>query len=168
MSDAGDGTGIGKPARARSTSVDLMREMSRDEWWHFASAGTRTGKVAVTRADGSPHVTPVWFVLNDTSDGEEILFTTGMRSAKGRALRHDPRLSLVVDDQQPPFSFVQFTAEARLETDAGEILPYATAIAARYMGEDKADEFGRRNAVPGEYLVRARITKVIAIADIAD
>lgn len=144
-----------------------MREMSRDEWWDFASEGTRTGKVAVVRADGSPHVTPVWFILNRNDDGDELVFNTGTNSLKGRSLRRDPRLSLTVDDQTPPFSFVQFTAEATLHTDLGEMLPYATAIGARYMGEDKAEAFGKRNAVPGEYLVRAKITKVIAVADLA-
>jgi PPOX class probable F420-dependent enzyme len=144
-----------------------MRKMSRDEWWDFASAGTRTGKVAVTRADGSPHVTAVWFVLNETADGDELVFTTGTDSVKGRALRRDPRLSLIVDDQEPPYSYVQFTGEAALETDLAEMLAFATAIGARYMGEDKGEQFGRRNAVPGELLVRARITKVVAAADIA-
>lgn len=144
-----------------------MRDMSRDEWWDFASAGTRTGKVAVTRADGSAHVTPVWFILNRTPHGDEIVFNTEANSVKGRALRRDPRLSVIVDDQEPPYSFVQFTAEARLETNVDEMLPYAIAIAARYMGEDKAETIGKRNAVAGEYLVRARITNVVAIADLA-
>lgn len=144
-----------------------MREMSRDEWWDFASEGTRTGKLAVVRADGSPHVTPVWFILNKTDEGDELVFSTGETTVKGRALRRDPRLSLTVDDQTPPYSFVQFTAEASLHTDVDEMLPYATAIGARYMGEDKAEAFGRRNAMPGEYLVRAKITTVIALADLA-
>lgn len=144
-----------------------MREMSRDEWWDFASEGTRTGKLAVVRADGAPHVTPVWFILNENTDGDELVFNTGKDTVKGRALRRDPRLSLTVDDQRPPYSFVQFTAEAGLRTDIGEMLSYATAIGARYLGEDKAEAFGKRNATPGEYLVRAKITKVIAVADLA-
>jgi hypothetical protein len=36
------------------------------------------------------------------------------------------------------------------------------------MGADRADEFGRRNAVPGELVVRVRPTKVISGFDIAD
>jgi len=38
----------------------------------------------------------------------------------------------------------------------------ATAIAARYMGQERAEEFGKRNGVPGELVVRLRPTKVIA------
>ena len=43
-----------------------------------------------------------------------------------------------------------------------EEMKKATAIAARYMGPDRAEEVGKRNAVPGELLVRLRPTKVIA------
>jgi len=35
-------------------------------------------------------------------------------------------------------------------------------IAARYMGPDRAAEFGKRNGVPGELIVRLRPTKVLA------
>lgn len=145
-----------------------MHAMTRDEWWRFASEGTRTGKVGVVRADGSPHVTPIWFVLNEGEAGDEIVFNTGADTVKGRALRRDPRLSITVDDQAPPFSYVHFTAEATLSDDVDEMLPWSTRIGGRYMGEENAEAFGKRNAVPGELLVRASITKVVAHADLAD
>ncbi|WP_116050629.1 PPOX class F420-dependent oxidoreductase [Amycolatopsis palatopharyngis] len=144
-----------------------MYEMSRDEWWAFTTEGTRTGKLAVTGADGAPHVTPIWFVLHEGTHGAELIFNTGATSLKGRALRRDPRFSLAVDDQAPPYSFVQFRGSVSLSEDPAELLRWATMIGSRYMGEDRAEEFGRRNAVPGEYLVRAKITKVIAYADMA-
>ncbi|WAL63069.1 PPOX class F420-dependent oxidoreductase [Amycolatopsis cynarae] len=145
-----------------------MYEMTRAQWWEFAGTGTRTGKLGLTRADGSPHVTPIWFVLNETADGDELVFNTGRDTVKGRILRRDPRLSLVVDEQEPPYAFVQFTAVATLHEDLDEMLPFSTEIGARYMGADRGEEFGKRNAVPGEYLVRARITKVIALGGLAD
>lgn len=142
--------------------------MSRDEWRKFVSEGTRTGKVGVVRADGSPHVTPIWFVLNEGPDGDELIFNTGAGTVKGKALRRDPRLSITVDDEQPPFSYVHFTAEATLSDDLEAMLPWSIKIGARYMGADRGEEFGRRNAVEGELLVRAKITKVVAHADLAD
>ncbi|TNC23046.1 PPOX class F420-dependent oxidoreductase [Amycolatopsis alkalitolerans] len=144
-----------------------MHDMSREEWWKFASEGTRTGKVAVVRPDGTPHVTPVWFLLDETADGDELIFNTGVDSVKGRALRQHPRISVTVDDQEPPYSYVQFTAVASLHEDLDEMLPWSTRIGARYMGEDQGEAFGKRNAVPGEYLVRAKITRVVAHADLA-
>ncbi len=137
--------------------------MTDSEWRAFVMEGTRTGKAAVTRRDGSPHVTPIWFVL----DGDDVLFNTGRGSVKGRVLARDPRLSICVDDQTPPFSYVQLQAEATLIEDLAEMRRWATAIGGRYMGAGRAEEFGARNAVPTEYLVRARITKVIAERAIA-
>ncbi|EIE98712.1 PPOX class probable F420-dependent enzyme [Saccharomonospora glauca K62] len=144
-----------------------MYAMARDEWWSFASEGTRTGKLAVVTARGAPHVTPVWFVLTD-HDGDAFVFTTGADSVKARALRRDPRVCMVVDDQRPPFAYVQFTAEADVSDDVTDMVTWARRIGERYMGAERAEEFGRRNAVPGELLVTARVTKVLAYAAIAD
>jgi PPOX class probable F420-dependent enzyme len=144
-----------------------MREMSRDEWWKFASEGTRTGKLAVVRANGAPIVAPIWFLLNEGPDGDELIFNTGTETLKGKAISRDPRISLVVDDQEPPYSYVQFTAEARLTHDHAETLDWATRLGARYMGAERAEEYGKRNAVPEEALVRAKITKVVGRAEIA-
>ena len=144
-----------------------MHTMSRDEWHEFALAGTRTGKVAVTRANGAPHVTPIWFVLDSEGETDFIVFTTGSTSMKARALRRDPRFAMTVDDQAPPYSFVALEAEATLSEDLDELLTWATRLGGRYMGAEAADAFGKRNAVPGEYLVRGRITKVTALAEMA-
>jgi PPOX class probable F420-dependent enzyme len=140
-----------------------MQKMTTEQWHEFVTAGTLTGKLAVTRADGRPHVTPIWFVL----DGGDIILNTGTDSIKGKALRRDPRVSLSVDDQQPPYSFVVIEGVAELSEDLGELRRWATLIGGRYMGADRAEEFGTRNAVPGELLVRIRPTRVTALADVA-
>lgn len=138
--------------------------MTTDEWREFVSSGTRTGKAAVTTADGAPHVTPIWFLL----DGDDLIFTTHETSAKGRALRRDARLCVCVDEDTPPFTFVSLWGEASLSDDLGELRRWATALGGRYMGADRAEEYGARNGVPGELLVRVRITKVVGVRDIAD
>lgn len=146
----------------------MYHRMERDEWLAFVLAGTRTGKVAVVRKDGSPHVAPVWFLL-DTADGvDRIVFNTGERTLKGRALRRDPRFAMCVESDEPPFSYVMFYATATIIDDPVASLPWSVRIGARYMSEERAEEFGRRNAVPGELLIVAPITKVVAEADIAD
>ncbi|NES30328.1 TIGR03618 family F420-dependent PPOX class oxidoreductase [Micromonospora terminaliae] len=138
--------------------------MSDDQWRAFVTAGTRTGKLATVRADGSPHVVPVWFVL----DGDDLIFNTGSSSVKGRNLVRDPRAALTVDEEQPPYAFVTVRGTVTIIDDPVESLPWSTRIAARYMGADRADEYGRRNAVPGELLVRLRAEQVVAFAGIAD
>jgi PPOX class probable F420-dependent enzyme len=100
----------------------------------------------------------VWFIL----DGDDLLFQTGLDTVKGRALLRDPRISIAVDDQRPPFSFVHLQGEATVSEDLDELRRYAIPIAGRYMGADNAEEVGRRNAVEGEVLVRVRVTKVVA------
>ena len=142
----------------------MSRNMTRDEWHTFVSAGTRTGKLAVVRKDGSPHVVPIWFVL----DGDDFVFTTGATTTKGYALRRDGRAAICVDDDRPPFAFVSAAGAVRISEDLDEMLVWATRLGARYMGAGAAEEFGRRNAVAGELLVRLTPNRVIAEAAIAD
>jgi PPOX class probable F420-dependent enzyme len=138
--------------------------MTEVQWREFVMAGTRTGKLAVTRADGQPHVTPVWFVL----DGGDVVLTTHESGVKGRSLRRDPRVALCVDDQQPPYSFVIIEGTAELSKDLDEVQRWATVLGGRYMGADRAEEYGKRNGVPGELLVRIHIGHVIAERDVAN
>ncbi|HSS10103.1 MAG TPA: PPOX class F420-dependent oxidoreductase, partial [Acidimicrobiales bacterium] len=130
----------------------------------FLTEGTRTGKLATVRNDGRPHVTPIWFVLDDQA---RIVFTTGATSLKGKALRRDPRVGMAVDDQMPPYSFVVIDGVAELSEDLDDMLVWATRIAGRYMGLDKAEVYGRRNAVEGELLVTVTPDHIVAEKDIA-
>lgn len=141
-----------------------MTSLSDDRIRDFLCHGTRTGKVAWVASDGAPHVTPVWFVV----DGDDVVFNTGADTGKGRALAREGRASLVVDDETPPFSFVKVDGTVTLSDDLDEVRRFATVIGGRYMGEDRAEEFARRNGVPGELLVRLHPTKVTAAFDMAD
>lgn len=134
----------------------------------FLSAGTRTAMLGYLAADGRPLVAPVWFVVDVGQDGAELAFNTGRDTSKGRALARDPRVVICVDDPHPPYSFVQVQGVATVSEDARDVLDIATRTGRRYMGADRADEFGRRNAVPGELVVRLRPTKVIAGFDISN
>ena len=130
----------------------------------FLSAGTRTGMLGFVASDGRPLVTPVWFVVDDG----ELVFATHRDTPKYRALQRDPRVAICVDDPHPPYSFVQVQGVAAATDDPGDLLDNTTRTGARYMGADRADEFRRRNAVPGELVVRVRPTKVITGFDISD
>jgi PPOX class probable F420-dependent enzyme len=138
--------------------------MTPDETRAFLLEGTRTAALATVRADGRPHVAPIWFTL----DGDDLLFTTGENTVKGGNLLRDGRVALMVDDEVPPFAFVSLEGEVSLSDDLETMRHWATRIAARYMGENQADAYGRRNAVPGELLVRVRLTKIVAVKGVAD
>lgn len=141
-----------------------MARMTEAQWREFVMAGTRTGKLAVTRADGRPHVTPIWFAL----DGGDVVLTTHESGVKANALRRNPRVALCVDDQQPPYSFVIIEGTAELSEDLAEVRHWATFLGGRYMGADRAEEYGQRNGTPGELLVRIHIGRVLAERDIAE
>jgi PPOX class probable F420-dependent enzyme len=125
--------------------------------------GTRTGKFAVTRRDGRPHVLPVWFVL----EGDDFLFNTGAETVRGRSLRRDGRGCMLIDEERPPYAFLKAEGRAEIIDDLEESLRVATLIGGRYMGAERAEEFGRRNAVPGELLVRFRPERVFGQLGVA-
>jgi PPOX class probable F420-dependent enzyme len=132
----------------------------------LVSTPPHTAKLATVRADGRPHVAPVWYVVDD--DDDTIVFNTGETTVKGRNLRRDPRASICVDDERPPFSFVLVDGLVELSDDPHELREWATRIGSRYMGENRAEEYGARNGVAGELVARLRPTRIVSASDLAD
>ena len=141
----------------------MAKKMSRDECWAFLLSRPRPAKLATVRPDGRPHVVPIWF----ERDGEQLVFTTWHASVKARNLSHDPRLSLCVDDEAPPFAYVKLDGLADFSDNLDELRHWATRIAARYMGVALAETYGQRNAVAGELLVRVTPTDIMGEDDVA-
>jgi PPOX class probable F420-dependent enzyme len=156
-----------------------MAEMSKKEIRKFLMQGTFTGKLATVKKDGSSHIVPIWFVLDRSSnkggssrkgkaDDGDIIFTTDGTSVKAKNIQHDNRVSICVDDQTPPFSFVVVYGTAKIHHyKQRELFRFATKIARRYMGKENAELYGRRNSTEGEVLVRIKPTRIIAEKDIA-
>ena len=140
-----------------------MRTMSPEEAGAFMAAGVRTGKLATTRADGAPDVVPVWFVL----DGEQIVFTCPGSSVKARNLARDPRAGVAVDDEAFPHAFVTVRGMAEVAVRPDDLLVWTTRIAARYVGTERAAEYGRRNEEIDDCLVRLTPERILARADVA-
>jgi PPOX class probable F420-dependent enzyme len=138
--------------------------MEPDQGRAFLSHGTRTAKLATVTADGRPHVVPVWFVLDD----DDLIFTTHETSQKAKSLRRGSRVACCIDDERPPYAYVMVAGTATLSTNLEDLLRWATRIGGRYMGEDRAEEFGRRNGVPDELLVRITPTKIVSARDVAN
>ncbi len=141
-----------------------MAEMTSDEYRRFLLDRGRTATLATVRPDGRPHAAPVWFDL----DGDTLVFMTGETTVKGKNMRREPRVSLCIDEERPPFHFVLIEGEAALSAGDPDLLHWATSIGGRYMGAERAEEFGKRNAVEGELLVRVTPAKIIAQKNVAD
>jgi hypothetical protein len=141
-----------------------------DGWWQefVAADPPRTAKLAVVRSDGAPQVVPVWVALDETADGVEVVFNTGLDTVKGRAIQRDPRVCLCWDDERPPFSFVMLHGHARIVEDLAEVREWAGRLGARYVGQARAAEMAERNGVPGECLVRVRPERVVAMRDLSE
>ena len=148
-----------------------MTEMSKAEVARFLMQGTFTGKLATVKKDGSPHVVPIWFVVeNGKGRGKagNIILTTGDTSVKANNIQHDGKVSICVDDQKPPFSFVTIHGTAKIiPYKQKEVLEWATKIAERYVGKKNAKTYGEENSGEGAVLVRIKPTKVIAEKDIS-
>jgi PPOX class probable F420-dependent enzyme len=150
-----------------------MTKMSNKEIKKFLMQGTLTGKLATVRKDGSPHVVPIWFVLEEEKDEitrkiGDIIFTTYEGSIKARNIERDSRVSICVDDQTPQFSFVIIDGNPKIfRYKQKELLKWTTRIAGRYMGKDKAEAYGKRNSGEGEVVISIKPTKILAEKDIA-
>lgn len=140
-------------------------EAPSEFWKSFVDAlPAHTAKLAVVRADGSPLVAPVWI----DRDGDHVVFMTSAETIKGKAILRDGRVSLCLDNETPPFDFVTVNGTTTTSIDPDDLLYWGTRIAARYMGADVAEQYGRRNAVPPEMVVRVTPTKIIAKVNVAD
>lgn len=139
--------------------------MTKDEIKNFILQGTFTGKLGTINKDGTPHVVPIWYTV-DREDN--IIFNTGDKSVKAKNIRRVNRVRLCVDDQIPLFSFVTIDGIAEIISDEpSEVYKWAKIIAARYMGYNKSEEYGKRNSTEGELLVKIKPIRVIGEKDIA-
>ena len=140
-----------------------MRNMTESEVRTFMGTGSKTGKLATVRADGRPHVVPVWFTF-DGATGDAV-FMTWHASVKAANMRRDPRVSICVDDERFPFAWARLDGSASLSDE--DLVHWATESCRRYVGDARAAEFGARNGVPGELVVRVRPSHLIGRGDIA-
>ena len=87
------------------------------------------------RADGSAVSSPVWF--RAVPSEVEVVIARG--DVKLRQLERDPRCSLLVFENQPPFRGVRFEGHARLRPDHDD--ETRRAIASRYLGQEMGSRF---------------------------
>jgi PPOX class probable F420-dependent enzyme len=142
-----------------------MERMTEAEWRRFLDEHRSPAIASVTRPDGRPHASPIWIYPT----GDEIVMTMFHTSVKANALANDPRMTLVVQDEVPPYRYA--IVEGRVtgfDDDPGTVQYWAGRLGGRYMGEDRTEEFARRNGVPGEQVARFVIDHVRADKNITD
>lgn len=139
-----------------------MERMTPEECRSFLRSPVRTGKLGTVRKDGRPLVVPVWYDLEE----ESLVFMTGRDSAKARNMRHDPRVSVCVDDEVTPFAYVELAGTVIMSDDADQMRYWATRIGGRYMGQALAETYGKINSGAGELIVHVTPTHLHGYKDL--
>ncbi len=137
----------------------MPRRMSTPEWRRFVSEGARTAKLAIVLEDGTPHVTPVWFTLDDG----DVLFTTTASTRKARAIAREPHVALCVDRDERPLSYVSVRGLAEVTDDPDTVGPWLERILARY-GETQPSYSDLGSGPDRRLLIRVRPDRVTALA----
>lgn len=117
-----------------------MPVLSKAEQVEFLAEPGVVMRVAVVRADGSPLVTPIWFLHEDAA----IYFTPRARSEWFACLRRDSRVALCIDEQPLPYRKVIVEGNAELVYDVGrdgEWRDLYRRIAKRYVSADAAEAY---------------------------
>lgn len=133
-----------------------------DDVTAFLMAGRKTAHVSYLASDRRPLSAPVWFVVDDGS----LVFATGKLTAKGIALKRDPRIAVSVDAPVPPYAFALIQGIAEIVADHDYVLRIARECGHRYMGSALGDGFGARNADINEVAVRVLPTRVLFNPDV--
>ena len=90
-------------------------------------AGRHVAVLVTIAADGAPVPTPIWYAYRDGA----FLFRTAGDAAKTENIRRDPRVSVCVQDERPPYRAVIAYGRAEiLASDAS----LAQEMPRRYLG----------------------------------
>ena len=138
--------------------------MSDKEILAYIDEKPRTAHIATVRDDGRPHVSVIWIVRDD----DEIVFTTWHTSVKGRNLSRTGQASLSLDGMSGGSTYVAIEGKVTIDPDPAQSQLWATKLGGKYMGEDRAEEFGKRNGVPGEVVCRLRPSRMSGMRGITD
>ena len=119
-------------------------------------AASRKVQVATVNADGSPHLTTLFYVVQDG----RIAFWTYGRSQKVKNLERDPRVTCLVETGDDYFELrgVSVSGRAELVTEDEGIRRIGTAVASRMVDGADLGDLGRDEV---ERQVRKRVGVVV-------
>ncbi|GAA2771193.1 PPOX class F420-dependent oxidoreductase [Streptomyces lavendulae] len=89
--------------------------------------------VATIQPDGSPQLSVTWLAR----DGDDLLFSTTVGRRKETNLRRDPRVTVMINPANAPYTYAEVRGEATLTTEGGPEL--IDELSRKYTGKDYAD-----------------------------
>jgi PPOX class probable F420-dependent enzyme len=122
---------------AKSRDLVKMTEAEIEEFLH----GSKKVQVATLNPDGSPHLTTLFYVVEDG----RIAFWTYGRSQKIKNLERDPRITCLVETGDDYFELrgVSISGRAELVTDEDALRRIGTAVASRMVDGADLGDIGR-------------------------
>ena len=91
--------------------------------------------ITTLRADGTPHVTPVWHMV----DGDELVIAVDSRTVKARNVSVNPNVALCVAVDASPQPWVLVEGAASLVEDGA--VEFVRAVTAHYLGEERVESY---------------------------
>ncbi|MEV5607852.1 PPOX class F420-dependent oxidoreductase [Streptomyces sp. NPDC052225] len=111
--------------------------------------------VATIQPDGSPQVSPVWV----KRDGEDVLFSTTVGRQKEKNLSRDPRVTVLVQPADNPYSYAEIRGTAEITTEGGQEL--IDELSVKYTGKKYADFNPASGQDAERVVVRVKARKVV-------
>jgi PPOX class probable F420-dependent enzyme len=91
--------------------------------------------LATVNPDGSPQTSVVWVAR----EGDDLVISSQAGRRKSKNIAREPRVSLIVYDQNDPLQYVEVRGTASVAEDAGRRL--AASLAEQYEGAGAGDEY---------------------------
>lgn len=88
------------------------------------------GMLGVALADGTPHVTPIWFDY----DGTHIIVNTARGRVKERVMQKKPVVALTIMDFESPYTYIQIRGRV-VEEDETDAVHQIRELAQKYRGQ---------------------------------
>ncbi|MGY1577261.1 PPOX class F420-dependent oxidoreductase [Streptomyces sp. MN13] len=89
--------------------------------------------LATTQPDGSPQLSVVWL----KRDGDDLLVSTTVGRRKEQNMRRDPRVTVMINPPNAPYTYAEVRGSATLTTEGGQEL--INELSRHYTGKDYAD-----------------------------
>ena len=119
----------------------------------------RIARAASNSSSGFPYVVATWYAYEDG----ELYFFCGRQAPRASALKRDPKMVFLIDDDHYPYKHVTIHGVGRLEDSQDKTDRYVESISIKYLGPDmglKYAESLKKSIDPA--LVRVEITKLIS------
>ncbi|MCC3769789.1 PPOX class F420-dependent oxidoreductase [Streptomyces sp. UNOC14_S4] len=111
--------------------------------------------VATVQPDGSPQLSVTWVAR----DGDDLLISTTIGRRKERNLRRDPRVTVMINPPNAPYTYAEVRGSATLSTEGGAEL--IDELARKYTGKDYADFYPAAAEDAPRVVVRVTPRKVV-------